>query len=57
MSRYMQVTAIDQDTEALCSSVNDPHMSTYDRKRYNNFFQGEFVLHRSRKFPTAVSYK
>ncbi|KAK7469526.1 hypothetical protein BaRGS_00036472, partial [Batillaria attramentaria] len=49
-----QVKAIDRDSEAMCGSVNDPHMKTFDGKAYNNFFEGWFVLYRSRTITAEV---
>ena len=49
------MTAVDRDTSALCGSVNDPHMTTFDGKTYDNFFEGEFLLYRSQTYPAEVN--
>ncbi|CAI9738780.1 Willebrand factor D and EGF domain-containing [Octopus vulgaris] len=49
-----KVTIVDQDKHALCRSINDPHMTTFDGKFYNNYFEGEFVLYRHTTLPYAV---
>lgn len=51
----LQVTAVDRDSSALCGSVNDPHMTTFDGAKYNNFFEGEFLLYRSQTYSTEVN--
>ncbi|XP_012937254.1 uncharacterized protein LOC106011603 [Aplysia californica] len=48
------VKAIDRDRRAQCSSVNDPHMKTFDGVRYNNFVPGEFVLFKHKTLPYEV---
>ncbi|KAK0057376.1 hypothetical protein Bpfe_013183, partial [Biomphalaria pfeifferi] len=40
------VSILDKDTNALCSSVNDPHVITFDGKLMHNFMEGEFVFYR-----------
>ncbi|XP_013398006.1 mucin-17 [Lingula anatina] len=50
----LKVEVTDGDRRAACSSTNDPHMSTFDRRRYNNFYEGEFVLYRHKELPYAV---
>ncbi|XP_041368567.1 uncharacterized protein LOC121382945 isoform X2 [Gigantopelta aegis] len=48
------VTIKDSDRTSLCSSVNDPHMKTFDGRKYNNFLEGEFVLYRHKTLPYEV---
>ncbi|XP_029649426.2 uncharacterized protein LOC115223143 [Octopus sinensis] len=45
---------IDRDKSSICKSINDPHMTTFDNKRYDNFKHGEFVLYRHKRLPYAV---
>ncbi|XP_074642559.1 uncharacterized protein LOC141899868 isoform X2 [Tubulanus polymorphus] len=53
--RRFQVTIKDCDTaDSTCSSVNDPHITTFDRKRYDNFLSGEFVLYKHKTMDFAV---
>ena len=52
---HLQVTAVDRDSSALCGSVNDPHMTSFDGTNYNNFFEGPFILYRSQTYSTEVS--
>ncbi|BFY97752.1 hypothetical protein BsWGS_00792 [Bradybaena similaris] len=40
----IDVIVIDRGDGATCSSVNDPHIKSWDNLRYNNFLPGEFVL-------------
>ncbi|BFZ01819.1 hypothetical protein BsWGS_04858 [Bradybaena similaris] len=42
----VKVTVVDADYVAICQSINDPHMTTFDGLLYNNFNVGEFVLYR-----------
>ncbi|CAL1529689.1 unnamed protein product [Lymnaea stagnalis] len=45
------------DTDALrsmCSSINDPHITTYDGFKYNNMNSGLYILHRHIKEAIAV---
>ncbi|XP_062619832.1 von Willebrand factor D and EGF domain-containing protein-like, partial [Saccostrea cucullata] len=50
----VQVTVIDGDKVALCSSINDPHMATFDKKYYDVYLEGEFILYRHRTLPYEV---
>jgi len=43
-----------KSTGALCSSINDPHMTTFDNWYYNNFQEGFFVLYGHTVFPFEV---
>ncbi|XP_013087081.2 mucin-2-like [Biomphalaria glabrata] len=51
----IDITAINGPNPSSCSSVNDPHMTTFDKRRYNNMLQGEFVLYRHTTLPYEVS--
>ncbi|KAL3863376.1 hypothetical protein ACJMK2_005133 [Sinanodonta woodiana] len=49
------VTSKDNDHRpSTCSSLNDPHMTTFDAGRYDNFNEGEFVLYRHLTLPFEV---
>ncbi|KAK3600843.1 hypothetical protein CHS0354_014207 [Potamilus streckersoni] len=49
------VTSKDNDHRpSTCSSLNDPHMTTFDALRYDNFNEGEFVLYRHSTLPFEV---
>ncbi|ESO81961.1 hypothetical protein LOTGIDRAFT_170497 [Lottia gigantea] len=50
----LKVIAINRDFKAVCGSVNDPHMTTFDGLHYNNFASGEFVLYRHKTLPYEV---
>ncbi|XP_033756150.1 uncharacterized protein LOC117338894 [Pecten maximus] len=46
---------IDGDKKgSVCTSVNDPHMRTFDKLYYDNFFQGEFILYKHTTLPYEV---
>ncbi|XP_035827995.1 uncharacterized protein LOC118477191 [Aplysia californica] len=48
------VKVIDSDQVAVCQSINDPHMTTFDGRYYNNFNVGEFILYRHTTLPYEV---
>ncbi|KAL4231419.1 hypothetical protein ACF0H5_008996 [Mactra antiquata] len=50
----VQVTAKDNDRSVQCKSLNDPHLTTFDGKRFNNMFEGNFVLYRHKTLPFEV---
>ncbi|XP_012946827.1 uncharacterized protein LOC101855535 [Aplysia californica] len=50
----VQITVVDMDSQALCMSVNDPHITTFDGRLFHNFFEGEFVLYRHKTQPYEV---
>uniref|UniRef100_A0A0L8G0B6 VWFD domain-containing protein n=1 Tax=Octopus bimaculoides TaxID=37653 RepID=A0A0L8G0B6_OCTBM len=50
----VKVKAIDTDKMALCKSLNDPHMTTFDGSYYNNFFEGPFNLYGHKTLPYGV---
>ncbi|KAH9513339.1 hypothetical protein Btru_034658 [Bulinus truncatus] len=51
----IDITAENQDRPTTCSSVNDPHLTTFDKRHYNNMLQGEFILYRHATLPYEVS--
>lgn len=50
----LDVVAKDNDHRAICTSLNDPHITTFDGRRYDNFNTGEFVLYRHKTLPYEV---
>ncbi|XP_033756293.1 uncharacterized protein LOC117339037 [Pecten maximus] len=50
----LEVTAVDMDHPGLCSSVNSPHITTFDGSYYTNFYEGEFVLYQHTELQYAV---
>uniref|UniRef100_A0A2C9L6R6 VWFD domain-containing protein n=1 Tax=Biomphalaria glabrata TaxID=6526 RepID=A0A2C9L6R6_BIOGL len=48
------VKILDSDRVAICQSINDPHMTTFDGMYYNNFNVGEFILYRHTTLPHQV---
>ncbi|XP_064599655.1 uncharacterized protein LOC135466195 isoform X2 [Liolophura sinensis] len=50
----VQVTVIDGDRRALCSSTGDPHIQTYDGQRYNNYLEGELIMYKHQTRPYEV---
>lgn len=50
----VSVTTKDNDHKSVCSSVNDPHMTTFDGRRYNNFLTGDFILYEHTTLPFEV---
>ncbi|XP_021352277.1 uncharacterized protein LOC110449625 [Mizuhopecten yessoensis] len=50
-----QFVVIDGDKKgSVCTSINDPHILTFDKLYYENFYQGEFVLYRHTTLPYEV---
>ncbi|XP_069140172.1 uncharacterized protein [Argopecten irradians] len=50
-----QFLVIDADKRStVCTSVNDPHITTFDKMYYDNFLKGEFVLYRHTVLPYEV---
>ncbi|XP_033756295.1 uncharacterized protein LOC117339040 [Pecten maximus] len=58
-TNHLQVTAVDRDKTSTCSSINDPHITTFDGRYYNNFFEGEFIFYRDRlnRFEVRTFYR
>ncbi|XP_060084593.1 uncharacterized protein LOC132563855 [Ylistrum balloti] len=53
----IDVVAKDNDHRSMCTSLNDPHITTFDGRRYDNFNTGEFVLYRHKTLPYEVRAK
>ncbi|KAH9492438.1 hypothetical protein Btru_029108 [Bulinus truncatus] len=50
-----QIEVDDRDLKkSWCSSINDPHMETFDGVKYNNMGDKSYILYRSTKHPAAV---
>ncbi|KAL3863773.1 hypothetical protein ACJMK2_005508 [Sinanodonta woodiana] len=57
LSREIQkfkVVVVDADKDKECSSINDPHLRTFDGLKYDNHKQGEFILYQHKTLPYAV---
>ncbi|VDI09440.1 Hypothetical predicted protein, partial [Mytilus galloprovincialis] len=50
----VQITANNGDHHAQCKSLNDPHMTTFDGRRYDNHNGGEFTLYKHTSLPYEV---
>ncbi|GFR90472.1 von Willebrand factor D and EGF domain-containing protein, partial [Elysia marginata] len=50
----VQLTIEDNDKAKVCGSVNDPHTTTFDGKKYDVFMEGEYVLYQHTSLPYAV---
>ncbi|XP_056005500.1 uncharacterized protein LOC130050218 isoform X5 [Ostrea edulis] len=50
----VKVTVVDENKIAVCSSINDPHMTTFDRMYYDNYLEGEFILYRHKSLSYEV---
>ncbi|XP_041370718.1 uncharacterized protein LOC121384400 [Gigantopelta aegis] len=50
----VDLTVKDRDRSALCLSSGDPHFTTFDKKHYNNYLEGEFILYRHKTLPYEV---
>ncbi|RUS80662.1 hypothetical protein EGW08_011566, partial [Elysia chlorotica] len=50
----VQLTIVDKDNGALCSSVTDPHITTFDGRLFHNFLEGEFILYKHQTLPYEV---
>ncbi|XP_052098806.1 uncharacterized protein LOC127733493 [Mytilus californianus] len=50
----VQITANNSDHHAQCKSLNDPHMTTFDGRRYDNHNGGEFTLYKHTSLPYEV---
>ncbi|ESO98380.1 hypothetical protein LOTGIDRAFT_159185 [Lottia gigantea] len=49
------VLVVDRDDKtAICSSINDPHVKTFDKLLYDNQLQGKFVLYKHQTLPYMV---
>ncbi|CAH1785137.1 unnamed protein product [Owenia fusiformis] len=54
----IKVTVVDKDIplrKKRCSSTNDPHMFTFDGRKYDNFIEGEFILYKHATLPIQVN--
>ncbi|KAK7469516.1 hypothetical protein BaRGS_00036462 [Batillaria attramentaria] len=52
--KTIKVTVSDQDTRAVCYSLNNPHVTTFDGKTYDADESGEYVLYRHKTLPYEV---
>ncbi|CAG5116409.1 unnamed protein product, partial [Candidula unifasciata] len=50
----VQVTIVDMDRRETCSSLNDPHVTTFYGRSYDVFLEGEFVLYKHKTLPYVV---
>nr|XP_034327587.1 uncharacterized protein LOC105328884 [Crassostrea gigas] len=50
----VKLTVVDGDRVATCSSINDPHMTTFDKRYYDNYLEGEFILYKHKTLPYEV---
>ncbi|KAH9523927.1 hypothetical protein Btru_047520, partial [Bulinus truncatus] len=48
------VNVIDKDTDAVCSSINDPHITSFDGRLTHNFLEGELVFYKHTTLPYEV---
>ncbi|CAH1783178.1 unnamed protein product [Owenia fusiformis] len=53
-SLTIKVIARDMDTQAMCKSINDPHITTFDNHYYNNHLEGYFTLYKHMELPYEV---
>ncbi|XP_011438509.3 von Willebrand factor D and EGF domain-containing protein isoform X1 [Magallana gigas] len=54
----IKATVVDRDYLVdwkLCTSYNDPHMTTFDGKTWENHRPGEFVMYRHQHLPYSVN--
>jgi hypothetical protein len=47
----IKIKICDRDHSSTCSSINDPHTTTFDGRYYNNFQEGFFILYRHKTLP------
>ncbi|RUS80661.1 hypothetical protein EGW08_011565, partial [Elysia chlorotica] len=50
----VELTIEDKDEAKICGSVNDPHTTTFDGKKYDVFMEGEYILYQHLTYPYAV---
>ncbi|XP_059165060.1 uncharacterized protein LOC131947776 [Physella acuta] len=50
----IQATVVDKDRTYICYSVNDPHISTFDKNYYDNHLSGDFILYKHKTLPYQV---
>ncbi|KAH9523928.1 hypothetical protein Btru_047521 [Bulinus truncatus] len=51
---YKEVQILDRDSPTMCGSINDPHITTFDKKNYDVFIPGEYILYQNTKFHCEV---
>ncbi|XP_062596363.1 von Willebrand factor D and EGF domain-containing protein-like, partial [Saccostrea cucullata] len=54
----IKVYVIDSDNlvaRMLCTSYNDPHLTTFDGKQWDNHWTGEFIMYKHRYLPYSVN--
>ncbi|XP_078310499.1 uncharacterized protein LOC144618409 [Crassostrea virginica] len=54
VSYTVKVKVIDKDKVSVCRSVGDPHITTFDKRTYDVFQEGEFILYRHKTLPYEV---
>lgn len=52
----IKITAVNQDTGAVCISMNDPYIVTFDGRYYEMFYEGEYVIYAHTELPYEVHH-
>ncbi|CAH1799566.1 unnamed protein product [Owenia fusiformis] len=52
--KQISVAIIDRDRKSQCRSVNDPHLTSFDGKRFDNMLVGEFYIYRHKSLPFQI---
>ncbi|XP_062619852.1 uncharacterized protein LOC134281397, partial [Saccostrea cucullata] len=54
----IKVSVVDSDSlvaRMLCTSYNDPHLTTFDGKQWDNHWTGEFIMYKHKYLPYSVN--